>query len=381
MHPTAKLTIHVALLALGGSSLACHHPCPGPVAPPASQPASAPAAAPVDLASLKDRTVLLVTHPNRRIVQVMHALVQQKALDVSGLFVLGLHHQKEAHDYTPSLDYLRKNGLSWMAIKALNCEVGRQGIFKGNGCSEVFADLLARSAGVIFTGGADLPPAIYGEKALLTTVIRTPHRQYWELSFLFHLLGSSRNQTFQPLLAGRPDYPVLAICLGMQTLNVATGGTLIQDIPSEVYGVKTFEAAAALGPDVLHRNATHRLHPERKLGPGVYHPVKLTHPMLSSLHPHAEPVRVLSIHHQAVERLGRDLEVIATSLDGKVIEGLRHTKFPGVLAVQFHPEYYVMDRKLADGRPLAAVPATGPVRQFHERFWRRFAGLLSAVGK
>jgi len=312
---------------------------------------------------------------------VMHALVEQKVLDLSGLFVLGLHHAREAEDYSASRAYIRDNKLSWMAIKGLTCDVGRKRIFSANGCSPVFADLLARSAGVVFTGGADLPPQIYGEKTLLTTVIRTPHRQYWELSFLFHLLGSSRNPDHKPLLVKRPTYPVLAICLGMQTLNVATGGTLIQDIPSEVYGVKTFEAAAALGPEVLHRNATHRLHPERKLGPGVYHPVKLTHPLLSKLHAHQEPVRVLSIHHQAVEKLGLHLEVIATSLDGKVVEGVRHEKFPGVLGVQFHPEYYVMDRKLSGSRPLARVPMTEPVRQFHERFWKRFVGQLAPPRK
>ena len=380
MHRTMKLFIVAALLALGAAS--CSRPqCKRPQTPPASQPATAQTPAPVDLASLKGRTVLLVTHPSERIVQVMHALVKQKALDVSRLFVLGLHHQKEAQDYSASRAYLRQHGLSWMAIQTLDCEVGRQGIFKSNGCSKVFADLLARSAGVIFTGGADLPPQIYGEEALLTTVIRTPHRQYWELSFLFHLLGSSRNPTFKPLLTSRPAYPVLAICLGMQTLNVATGGTLIQDIPSEVYGVKTFEAAAALGPDVLHRSATHRLHPERKLGPGVYHPVKLTHPLLSGLQAHAGPVRVLSIHHQAVEKLGQHLEIIATSLDGKVVEGLRHTKFSGVLGVQFHPEYYVMDREVPAGKALAAVPEDEPVRKFHESFWKRFAGLLMSKGK
>ena len=371
MRPLSTLSLLACL------ALAACHTCPEPMAPPSSQPASAPAAAPVDLDALEGRTLLLVSHPSKRIVQVMHALVQQKVLDVSRLFVVGLHHQKEAEDYSSSRAYLQKHGLSWMAIKALTCDIDRDSIFKHNGCSAVFADLMARSAGVVFTGGADLPPSIYGEKTLLTTVIRTPHRQHWELSFLFHLLGSSRNAAHTPLLAKRPGYPVLAICLGMQTLNVATGGTLIQDIPSEVYGVKTFEEAAALGPDKLHRNATHRLHPERGLGPGVYHPVKLTHPLLATLHGGAEPVRVLSIHHQAVEQLGQNLEIIATSPDGKIVEGVRHQKFSGVLGVQFHPEYYVMDRKLpASGRPLARVPMTPPVRQFHERLWKRFAGLL-----
>ena len=371
-----RTLVQCTLLLLVLVLAACPRPCP---APGAATTPSMPRAA-VDLEALKGRRLLLVTHPTRHIVQVMHALVQQKMLDVSRLFVLGLHHQKEQHSYEAAHTYLRQHRLDWMAIKPLTCQVQRQNIFKSNGCSPVFSDLLQRSAGLVFTGGADLPPEIYGEKTLLTTVIRTPRRQYWELSMLFQLLGSSRNPGFEPLLTGRPDYPLLAICLGVQTLNVATGGTLIQDIPSEVYGVKTFEDAARLGPAVLHRNPLHRLHPERGLGPGVYHPVKLTHPLWAELNPGGEPVSVLSIHHQALEQLGQNLEVIATSLDGKIIEGVKHKKFSGVLGVQFHPEYYIKDRKVAgSARPLAPVPRDPRVRTFHERFWKRFAGQLTAA--
>jgi hypothetical protein len=62
-------------------------------------------------------------------------------------------------------------------------------------------------------------------------VITDPHRHYLELSFLFHLLGGFQDESFLPLLEERPEYPVLGICLGMQSMNVATGGDMIRIFP------------------------------------------------------------------------------------------------------------------------------------------------------
>ncbi len=54
-----------------------------------------------------------------------------------------------------------------------------------------------------------------------------PGRHFFEVSFLFHLLGGSRNESFKPLLDENPGYMVTGFCLGMQSMNVATGGILI----------------------------------------------------------------------------------------------------------------------------------------------------------
>lgn len=112
--------------------------------------------------------------------------------------------------------------------------------------------------------------------------------------------------------------PLLAICFGMQVLNVSRGGTLIQDIPSQMPGA------------INHQQGVPRDRPS--------HAVKLaTSSLLSSLA--ADPkVVVNSHHHQAVEKIGRDLIATAWTSDGLIeaLEDPREDRF--ALAVQWHPE-------------------------------------------
>jgi putative glutamine amidotransferase len=67
-------------------------------------------------------------------------------------------------------------------------------------------------------------------------------------------LGGYGNEDFEPFLKEKPKYLVTGFCLGMQTMNVATGGTLIQDIPAEIYGATTSEKTLEIGRANLHRN-------------------------------------------------------------------------------------------------------------------------------
>jgi putative glutamine amidotransferase len=372
------MTSHVkALIALLAPLLfAC-------AAAPQKSPARPVPARTIDLDALGDRTVLLVTHPSPLIVRTIHALVMEKQLPLPKLLVIGLHHQQERERYDRSRQYLRDKGIDWMVLHQLKCPIERDKLFGANQCTPVFRKLLERAAGIIFNGGADIPPEVYGEKTLLTTVIRTPYRQFWEISFLAQLLGSSRSPGVEPLMKARPKFPVLGICMGLQAMNVATGGTLIQDIASEIYGAKTFEDILLLPKAARHRSAEHRLWPKKVPGPGVYHPLRFTGApeLWKSLHPHAEPVSVLSIHHQAIEKLGAKLEAIASSADGKVVEAVSHLRFPNVLAVQFHPEYYFLDRMLtAKGKlkkRIAPQPQDARTLAFHRRFWQRFVRLLA----
>ncbi len=68
----------------------------------------------------------------------------------------------------------------------------------------------------------------------LLTRLTDPYRHYFEASFLFHLLGGSQNIDYTPFLEVNKEYTVYAICLGIQTMNIAAGGTMTQDIPSEL---------------------------------------------------------------------------------------------------------------------------------------------------
>ena len=167
-------------------------------------------------------------------------------------------------------------------------------------------------------------PAIYGEKQHLLTEVTDPNRHLMETSLLFHLIGGSRNPGFKPLLLQKPNLIVRGFCLGMQTMNVAAGGTLIQDIPVEVYHVSTAEGMLAIDAKNRHHNYHTQLNPGCDVSWGLLHPVKFVsggylHELCKNMQ-QQEPC-VLSSHHQAAGKVGQNLEVIATSMDGKLWKG------------------------------------------------------------
>ncbi len=368
------LSVFTLVVALYGCALP---KATGALAAPAVGPTLAPKLAPLwTLDELAGERVLLVTHPTPHIIQALRAVVQDGALG-KGVVVVGVFHKKERRSYKSSRAYLAKIRDPRFGLLGLDCKLGgAAAVYRNNGCSADFGRLLAKSAGIVFTGGADIPPALYGEETLLTTVLRTPFRQYWEISLLAHLLGTSRNTKLKPLLSKQPRYTILGICMGMQAMNVATGGTLVQDIPSEIYGVKTLEAIRALPADARHRSVEFALRSGRALAPGVYHRLRFSgaKELWSRLAPGGTSPAVLSVHHQAIEKVGVGLEVIATSVDGKVPEAVRHRRFPHVFAVQFHPEYYYRDRaidlKKLKGRRVGGAAPSDPLSiGFHRRLW------------
>ncbi len=127
----------------------------------------------------------------------------------------------------------------------------------------------------------------------------------------------------------------------MQTMNVATGGTLIQDIPAEVYGAETPEEILSTGRTNLHRNYWQEISDDTLLMGINLHTIQFSdNPFFGEVVnvPRNWEPRVYSSHHQAAEKIGKGLEVTAVSPDGKIVEGLVHKQFPNVFAVQFHPE-------------------------------------------
>jgi putative glutamine amidotransferase len=126
----------------------------------------------------------------------------------------------------------------------------------------------------------------------------------------------------------RRRMPLLAICFGMQVLNISRGGTLIQDIPSQLPNA------------IKHQQGAPRDRPS--------HSVSLAErSVLCALAP-AEPVLVNSHHHQAVDNVGRDLIATAWSSDGLIeaLEDSRPERF--VVAVQWHPELGWKDDPLSE---------------------------------
>ena len=184
---------------------------------------------------------------------------------------------------------------------------------------DLVADCVRRADGVLLTGGDDVEPRLYANglpRRVRATVETTPdggRRDYRELLLI--------DEVF------RQHKPLLAICRGHQILNVALGGTLVGDIPSQVTGA------------INHRRS------DRKHE--IVHEVRLTPTSLLAKITCKQRMGVNSTHHQAIGQVAEPLQVAAISPDG-VIESLELKAggsrwLPMLLSVQFHPER-LMDR-------------------------------------
>ena len=148
--------------------------------------------------------------------------------------------------------------------------------------------------GLLLTGGSDISPEFLRQKVANPSVLSKdmdPERDRWEF------------KAAQEALSRR--VPVLAICRGLQVFNVALGGTLKLDIKGHNLPEQRHRDVQSLRSV---RSASHRF------------------------------PKVNSAHHQAIDRLGEDLEVEAWAAHDGIIEQVRLCKYPFGLAVQYHPE-------------------------------------------
>jgi putative glutamine amidotransferase len=172
--------------------------------------------------------------------------------------------------------------------------------------------------GLIFSGGIDIDPAVYGAERDETTDPAQKHRDAGELALLEAALAR--------------DLPTLAICRGFQLLNVLRGGDLVQDLP------------AALG------HSGHR----EVLGAFSEHPVEVTDGtrLASILGPRHPGVR--SSHHQGIGRVGEGLVETAWAEDGS-LEGLEDPSKQFAVAVLWHPEMEDDDKRLFEALVVEAA--------------------------
>ena len=170
------------------------------------------------------------------------------------------------------------------------------------------ADALDRVDALLLTGGLDVDPALYGETPHATTDV-DPARDRFEIPL-------SRDAVAR-------DLPVFAICRGVQVLNVAAGGTLIQDIPSAV----TTDLSHSI--DIPKDHAAH----EVRVTPGT----RLAASLGASCP--QDTCAVNSRHHQSVGRVAPSFVVSATSADG-VIEAIERPASAFCVGVQWHPENF-----------------------------------------
>ena len=326
---------------------------------------------------------VFLLHPTVGNIENMLELIKLKVIDIPDLELVGIYHEKEASDYGKSEKYLTDNRIAHYKLMKITGELSVQNIFKENPCTPAFNEIVKQADAILFFGGPDIQPAIYGEKQHLLTVVTDPNRHLLESSLLFHLIGSSRNPDFKPLLLQKPNLLVRGFCLGMQTMNVAAGGTLVQDIPQQIYHVSTAEEMLAIDVQNRHHNYHNELFPGCDLSWGLLHPIKIA--PTGYLHELGFNLKqttpyVLSSHHQAIGKLGKDLQVIATSMDGKVVEGVQHKIFKEVIGVQFHPEQsslYLPGSRFTNTPGNEYSPNEQLIREnsmeFHLKYWKDFS--------
>jgi putative glutamine amidotransferase len=342
-----------------------------------------------DTAPVKHEGVrLAVFYPSVGTIRNLEALRKTGALDVPGLVVIGVHHAREATDYGNARAYVREKGIDWFHFHTVSADIPADALFRTNACTPEYERIFRASDGIIFFGGPDIPPAVFKEKTSPLTAIEDPVRHYFEVSAIFHLLGGSPDPSFKGLLEGRPDFPVLGICLGCQSLNVGTGGTLVQDIWDEVYAAKSVEDILALDPQQWHNNPYIKIHPLDGLISYNFHRIRLEEKgkfCTAMGFKGSDSPRILSSHHQALEKMGTGWRAIASSLDGKIVEAVEHERFPNVLGVQFHPEHRLLwesdpvHRQAPGDAPFsykALLEGTPPSYDFNRGIWRWLGRML-----
>ncbi len=175
--------------------------------------------------------------------------------------------------------------------------------------------------GLLLSGGGDIDPSIYGEE---------PHPTIWGLD-----MNRDRAELAMAKWSASAQKPVLGICRGTQVLNVALGGSLLQDIES-------------LQPGAL----THMFDQETTPREKVTHSVRVMEGSRLSELIQASTAQVNSWHHQAVKRLADDLKVVALAPDG-IVEAIEIPGHRFAVGVQWHPEW------LYDRQPEMARLFTG----------------------
>ncbi|HYK52869.1 MAG TPA: gamma-glutamyl-gamma-aminobutyrate hydrolase family protein [Candidatus Eremiobacteraceae bacterium] len=175
------------------------------------------------------------------------------------------------------------------------------------------AEMLAAFDGLLLPGGTDVDPTAYGGRSHPSVDVADPRRDSLELE-------AAR-------FARRSGLPTLAICRGMQVVNVALGGTLFEDIPDQYEPSNGLRLRHQQTPDFGRHETTHEV--DVKSGS-----------KLAGI-AGAAAIRVNSLHHQSVRRIAHGLEPVAHARDGIVEAFELRSEHPFFVGVQWHPEELV----------------------------------------
>ncbi|WP_261540824.1 gamma-glutamyl-gamma-aminobutyrate hydrolase family protein [Burkholderia multivorans] len=207
-----------------------------------------------------------------------------------------------------TLQYLEESIAHWVMSRDVLVfmipTVGHQGMLHPSNIR--LRDYAKHLDGLLLQGGADVSPQTYAASDARPEWPGDRVRDMYELELLHEFIESGK--------------PVLGVCRGCQLINVAFGGSLYQDIATDV---PTANAHVSEHYD-QHRHA-------------IRFPDSST---LARMFPGRSEAIVNSIHHQAIRDLGRDLNIEAVSSGDGIIEAIRYRRAPFVVGVQWHPEFH-----------------------------------------
>ena len=334
-----------------------------------------------------NKKYIILTNPTIYNLKTVQYLLKNKLLHVNTQKTgfVGVFYEGQAYDFSETARYISENKITNFNLQKVTGKLNADNIFTENECTLQLKKIFQNSSGVFFFGGPDIQPLLYGEANTLSDVT-DPGRHLFETTFQFHLLGSYRNESFRPFLEDNRNYLVTGFCLGMQTMNVATGGTLIQDIPSEIYNTHTPEETVKTNRESLYRNYWQEISNDTMLMGINFHTICYTDNPFFTRRVKAskkKKILVLSSHHQSVEKIGKGLQVTALSADGKIIEGFAHMHYPNVFAVQFHPEVPALYEDInlkkfsPDDNPESYNDIIGKQSEkFHKKYWALISRVL-----
>jgi putative glutamine amidotransferase len=208
-----------------------------------------------------------------------------------------------------TLQYIEQNMAHWVMQKdamALMIPSPDGGTRRGSSRIGV-SDFARELDALVLMGGSDVCPETYGEQALRPEWNGDRIRDDYEIALLRAFMNDAK--------------PVLGVCRGAQIINVAFGGTLYQDIATQLPGALNHRDW-----DIYADNA-HATSIVADSG-------------LARLYPGVGSIRTNSVHHQAAKAVGRDLVVEAWSEPDHIVEALRWTGPSYVFGVQWHPEFH-----------------------------------------
>ncbi len=331
------------------------------------------------------RPVILISHPTRIFISGYLNLVKKKMLPRSKLVLLFHKRQKKRirkiqqylhrrHFYRYSIvrlkgypkvpqhrQYRTKFKYNTIEDYDLFFSISKKP-FLPESWKRIFKKLIQTTDAYFIPGGSNVPARYHNQRQFVEAISTTPIRTLYEYAFLRFLLYDENHY-----MQYKPNYLVVGFCYGHQLLNVALGGDLYQSIPIEVYKLSYINDIIKSHPDTIHRNYFLASNPPiTKTYNGWFHKIVLH--QKSNYFKKKKNIFVLSNHQQAIRKLAKDLKIIATSTDGKIIEIVQHEIYKNVLGLQGH-----LERKFGLDR-LDEFPRN--TRRFHAHFWKQISNSI-----